>query len=107
MKHKSPKLKRMGLWHCYYGLWNGIHHRHHLDDETARGLVRTAKGKILPGDGPGGAGAFYTPFLQSVKDAGFDFVKIDVQAEYLKHADGWTTRSATIPGARKPWNRPA
>ena len=66
-----------------------------------------ANGKILPGDGPGGAGAFYTPFLQSVKDAGFDFVKIDVQAEYLKHADGWTTRSATIPGARKPWNRPA
>ena len=88
MKHKSPKLKWMGLWHCYYGLWNGIHPRHHLDDETARGLVRTAKGKILPGDGPGGAGAFYTPFLQSVKDAGFDFVKIDVQAEYLKHADG-------------------
>ena len=88
MKHKSPKLKWMGLWHCYYGLWNGIHPRHRLDDETARGLVRTAKGKILPGDGSGGAGAFYTPFLQSVKDAGFDFVKIDVQAEYLKHADG-------------------
>lgn len=88
MKHKSPKLKWMGLWHCYYGLWNGIHPRHHLDDDTARGLVRTAKGRILPGDGPGGAGAFYTPFLQSVKNAGFDFVKIDVQAEYLKHTDG-------------------
>lgn len=88
MKHKSPKLKWMGLWHCYYGLWNGIHPRHKLDAQTARGLVHTTKGKILPGDGPGGAGAFYTPFLQSVKDAGFDFVKMDVQAEYLKHADG-------------------
>ncbi|MCC8149138.1 Sip1-related alpha-galactosidase [Akkermansia sp.] len=88
MKHKSSKLKWMGLWHCYYGLWKGIHPRHRLDAQTARGLVTTSKGKILPGDGPGGAGAFYTPFLQSVKNAGFDFVKIDVQAEYLKHADG-------------------
>lgn len=41
-----------------------------------------------PAMGPGGAGAFYKPFLQSVRDAGFDFVKIDVQAEYLKQADG-------------------
>lgn len=88
MKHKSSKLKWMGLWHCYYGLWNGIHPKHQLDAQTARGLVNTTKGKILPGDGPGGAGAFYNPFLQSVKNAGFDFVKIDVQAEYLKHADG-------------------
>ena len=88
MKHKSSKLKWMGLWNCYYGLWNGIHPKHRLDAQTARGLVSTTKGKILPGDGPGGAGAFYNPFLQSVKDAGFDFVKIDVQAEYLKHADG-------------------
>lgn len=88
MKHKSQKLKWMGLWHCYYGLWNGIHPRHTLDAQTSRGLVTTSKGKILPGDGPGGAGAFYGPFLQSVREAGFDFVKIDVQAEYLKHADG-------------------
>lgn len=88
MKHKSSKLKWMGLWHCYYGLWNGIHPKHRLDDQASRGLVNTSRGKILPGDGPGGAGAFYTPFLQSVKNAGFDFVKIDVQAEYLKHADG-------------------
>lgn len=66
---QKPQMKWMGLWHCYYGLWNGIHPRHRLDDETARGLVRTAKGKILPGDGSRGAGAFYTPFLQSVKDA--------------------------------------
>lgn len=88
MKHKSPKLKWMGLWHCYYGLWNGIHPNHELGPQAARGLVTTSRGKILPGDGPGGAGAFYRPFLQSVKNAGFDFVKIDVQAEYLKHADG-------------------
>lgn len=88
MKHKSAKLKWMGLWHCYYGLWKGIHPEHRLGPQIARGLVSTPKGSILPGDGPGGAGAFYKPFLQSVRDAGFDFVKIDVQAEYLKQADG-------------------
>lgn len=88
MKHKSAKLKWIGLWHCYYGLWNGIHPEHRLGARAARGLVATPRGTLLPGDGPGGAAAFYQPFLQSVKDAGFDFVKIDVQAEYLKHADG-------------------
>lgn len=88
MKHKSAKLKWMGLWHCYYGLWKGIHPEHRLGPQVARGLVSTPKGNVLPGDGPGGAGAFYKPFLQSVRDAGFDFVKIDVQAEYLKQADG-------------------
>ncbi|MFQ7535282.1 MAG: hypothetical protein ACLRPT_09305 [Akkermansia muciniphila] len=49
---QKPQIEMDGLWHCYYGLWNGIHPRHHLDDETARGLVRTAKGKILPVTAP-------------------------------------------------------
>lgn len=61
MKHKSAKLKWMGLWHCYYGLWKGIHPEHRLGPQVARGLVSTPKGNILPGDGPGGAGRFTSP----------------------------------------------
>lgn len=52
MKHKSPKLKWMGLWHCYYGLWNGIHPRHHLDDDTARGWSVPPKEESSPVTAP-------------------------------------------------------
>lgn len=59
MKHKSAKLKWIGLWHYYYGLWNGIHPEHRLGARAARGLGATPRGTLLPGDGPGGAAAFY------------------------------------------------
>ncbi len=86
-EQKDAKIRWMGLWHCYYGLWNGIDPDNRLGAALNQGFVRRGAA-LYPGNGAQAARAFYNAFMGSVRQAGFDFVKIDVQTEYLKKIAG-------------------
>ncbi len=86
-KRNPDKIKWFGIWHCHYGLWNGIDVNNDLgplnDD-----LVKVSENALVPGKTRAGAKKFYNAFIGSVADYGFDFVKIDVQTGYLNKAKG-------------------
>lgn len=80
---KGSKIRWMGLWHCYFGLWNGIDPDNDLGTTLNKGFVRQGPA-LYPGSTAQATQAFYKAFMGSVRQAEFDFVKIDVQTEYLK-----------------------
>lgn len=84
---RSEKLRWFGLWHCYHGLWNGIAPNNDMGDALNAGFAASGKA-LFPGKTEQDAQAFYNAYMNSVKQYGFDFVKIDVQCEYLKHMQG-------------------
>lgn len=85
--HRSEKLRWFGLWHCYHGLWNGIDPKNELGETLNSGFT-TAGNALFPGKTEKDTKTFYNAYMNSVKQYGFDFVKIDVQCEYLKHMQG-------------------
>lgn len=87
LAQKDEKIRWMGLWHCYFGLWNGIDLTNDLGEALNKGLVQQNKA-LYPGNSAQSTRSFYNAFMGSVRQAGFDFVKIDVQAEYLKKLMG-------------------
>lgn len=87
LARRSEKLRWFGLWHCYYGLWNGIDPKNDLGETLNSGFATTGNA-LFPGKTEKDTKAFYNAYMDSVKQYGFDFVKIDVQCEYLKHMQG-------------------
>lgn len=84
---KDDKIRWLGLWHCFYGLWNGIDPDNDLGTPINKGLVRQGDA-LYPGSSAQASRTFYRAFMGSVRRAGFDFVKIDVQTSYLKKLIG-------------------
>lgn len=87
MAQKDAKIRWIGIWHCYYGLWNGIDPNNDLGAKLNKGFVRRGAA-LYPGATASAAEDFYKAFMGSVRQAGFDFVKIDVQSAYLKSVAG-------------------
>lgn len=87
LAQKDAKIRWMGLWHCYYGLWNGIDPENDFGPAMNKGFARQGPA-LFPGSSAQAAQAFYNAFMGSVRQAGFDFVKIDVQSSYLKKLIG-------------------
>jgi len=75
------RIKWFGLWHCYYGLWNGISTDNDLG-VLNDSLLTVSKDTLMPGKSEADSKKFYDAFMGSVADYGFDFVKIDVQTGY-------------------------
>ncbi len=102
IKKRNPDgVKWFGLWHCYYGLWNGISPDNDFGDLN-KSLVKISDGVLMPGKSEGDAKEFYGAFIGSVADSGFDFVKIDVQTGFIRHfknqpnavrANNWCSRA--------------
>ncbi len=84
ISQRNEKLKWFGLWHCYYGLWKGISTKNDFPDSVNK-LLFKHNGRLYPGKDAASTEKFYDKFMGSVSEAGFDFVKIDVQCEYLKN----------------------
>ena len=82
---RSPtSIRWIGLWHCFQGLWKT------LDEENDFGelnddLALLPSGGYLPRGDEAAATRFYDRLIGCVGGAGFDFVKIDVQASNV----GW------------------
>lgn len=87
MAQKDAKIRWIGIWHCYFGLWNGIDPQNDLGPKLNKGFVRRG-GALFPGATAAAAEDFYKAFMGSVRQAGFDFVKADVQSDYLKSVAG-------------------
>lgn len=85
---KEHKIKWMGLWHCFNGDWSGISEENDFDAELKQHLSRTPGGVLQPKNNQESSRYFYNALIGSVKDFGFDFVKIDVQTRNLNFYRG-------------------
>lgn len=77
-------IRWMGLWHCFQGLWKTLDEENDFGDLNDD-LARLPSGGCLPRGDEAAATQFYDRLIGSAADAGFDFVKIDVQASNV----GW------------------
>lgn len=89
-RRKKDKIKWMGLWHCFHGYWKNIHPAHELAglNEHLIEIHEDGNSSLVPKNDPQSAKVFYDAMIRAVKDYGFDFVKIDVQANNLKKYTG-------------------
>ncbi|MEG1071072.1 MAG: Sip1-related alpha-galactosidase [Akkermansia sp.] len=94
---RSDKIKWFGLWHCYHGLWGGINRQNDFSSELNKGFIDNGSA-LFPGKTQRDAQRFYDAYMDSVQKYGFNFVKIDVQCEYLKH-----TRGQANPAMMNRW----
>ncbi len=83
-KRRPDKVKWMGLWDGFSGYWNTISSENTFTASLKKELAPVPlTGVLLPKNNPGSALAFYKAYIGSVKNSGFDFVKIDIQASTL------------------------
>lgn len=75
---KSDKIKWFGLWHCMYGLWNGISEEHNMS-YLKDCLIKNKRGRLVLNGTREAADIFYNKLVSSASDNGFDFIKVDVQ----------------------------
>ncbi len=83
MAKRDPyRVKWFGLWNCFYGLWEGIDNDNSFG-ELNKYFIKVDDETLIPGASKFGAELFYDAFMQSAKNYGFDFVKVDVQSGYV------------------------
>lgn len=83
MAHKTDTgIKWFGLWYALSGYWEGIAPDNDFPEEVQKTLYPT-NGRLLPGRDIGSINAFYQHYVRSLKNYGFDFLKVDNQAYTL------------------------
>jgi hypothetical protein len=82
-------IRHVGVWHTFQGYWAGV------DGESAVGrahpLLRGRDDKSLPDPRDGRGESFYAEWYRSLKGWGYDFVKVDGQANNVRFTDGLMT----------------
>lgn len=92
-RRRPDKIRWMGVWLNFNGYWNGISPQNDLAS-LAQDLAplpngslsknpKKASAALEPKPGLEHSFAFYNAMIGSVRDAGFDFVKVDNQAKNL------------------------
>ena len=87
-------VKWFGLWNCFYGLQGGIAVDNTLGSVAQNLVANTHENPLRPSDAmlpsksAADAQAFYDAYIDSEKEAGFDFTKIDYQALFVSRAKG-------------------
>ncbi|MHC4762300.1 MAG: Sip1-related alpha-galactosidase [Planctomycetota bacterium] len=89
-RRKEDKIKWMGLWHCFHGYWKNIHPDNEFAglNEHLIEIHEDGNSSLVSKNDPQSAKVFYNAMIGSVKDYGFDFVKIDTQASNLSKYTG-------------------
>jgi len=80
------KVPHVGVWHTFQGYWSGVD----ADSSVGRAhrLFEGQDNKSLP-DPRGGRGeSFYEEWYKSLRAWGYDFVKVDGQANNVRFTDG-------------------
>ena len=81
---KNPDdIKWIGLWHHQAGYFDGLANENDFGTLNDH-LITVASGKYLPKPEKESIHAFYKQLFGSVKDAGFDFTKVDFQSTHLR-----------------------
>lgn len=91
----DEKIKWFGLWHCYFGHYNGIMPDNQLATASKKGLLQIGN-VCYPGKSQKDIEQFYHSMLTQVQQDGFDFVKIDLQAEFLPKLMGKQRYDSTL-----------
>jgi hypothetical protein len=88
-KRKKEGIRWMGLWHCFFAHWNGLHDEHQLPFESDE-LVQHQQ--VIPAGDDETSQKFQDMMIGSIKNFGFDFTKIDVQSWYIEKIEGEPNR---------------
>ncbi len=79
-------IPHVGVWHTFQGYWSGV------DRESAIGrahpLLHGQDAKSLPDPREGRGESFYADWYGRLKGWGYDFVKVDGQANNVRFTDG-------------------
>ncbi|HEX8285893.1 MAG TPA: Sip1-related alpha-galactosidase [Pyrinomonadaceae bacterium] len=79
-------VRHVGVWHTFQGYWSGVDRESELG--RAHPLLQGRDNKSLP-DPRGGRGeSFYAEWYRDLKAWGYDFVKVDGQANNVRFTDG-------------------
>ena len=79
-------VPHLGVWHTFQGYWAGVDRESPVG--RAHPLLQGQDDKSLP-DPRGGRGeSFYAEWYRNLKEWGYDFVKVDGQANNVRFTDG-------------------
>jgi hypothetical protein len=92
-------IPHLGVWHTFQGYWTGVD----LESPLARDyqLFRGREGNALPDPRDGRGRKFYDDWYARLKEWGFDFVKVDGQANNVKFTDGLMPLFASAAGSQR------
>jgi raffinose synthase len=93
------RIPHVGVWHTFQGYWSGVD----LDSPLARDyrLFRGREGNALPDPREGRGASFYADWYGKLKEWGFDFVKVDGQANNVKFTDGLLPLFTSAGGSQR------
>jgi hypothetical protein len=93
------RVRHVGVWHTFQGYWTGVD----LESPLARDyqLFRGREGNALPDPRDGRGESFYADWYAKLKGWGFDFVKVDGQANNVKFTDGLMPLFASAGGSQR------
>jgi len=80
-RRRDDGIAWLGLWLNFNGYWNGIDPDNQLDELNEHLATVPKHGALQPRDGFLHAFAFYDAMIGAAREAGFDFVKVDNQAQ--------------------------
>jgi hypothetical protein len=93
------RIRHVGVWHTFQGYWTGV------DTESALArdyqLFRGREGNALPDPREGRGEKFYADWYAKLKEWGFDFVKVDGQANNVKFTDGLMPLFVSAAGSQR------
>ncbi|MCD6393075.1 MAG: hypothetical protein J7M40_06165 [Planctomycetes bacterium] len=98
LKRRSKEnIRWMCLWHFFQGSNAGISSENDFGPELNKHFVKlNSKNSLTPRNDPQSALAFYRAFTGSVKEYGFDAVKVDFQSAQLRHLAGQVDNAAQM-----------
>ena len=86
---RNPQhIRWMGLWLNFNGYWGGVSPENSFSPEVRNTLQQVNPRTLMPSPENNAPLRFYSAYLGAAADAGFDFLKIDDQAENIHHYAG-------------------
>lgn len=82
------RIRWMGLWLNFNGYWGGVSPENSFSSEIRNTLQPIKANKLMPSVEGDAIQRFYSAYLGGAAEAGFDFVKIDDQAENIQNYEG-------------------
>ena len=79
-------VRHVGVWHTFQGYWSGVDKGSEVG--RAHALFDGRDEKSLPDPREGRGQSFYADWYRNLKEWGFDFVKVDGQANNVRFTDG-------------------
>lgn len=86
-RRNDDHVRWFGLWLNFNGYWQGVAPQNDLNGLGAH-LAPVPSGALFPKEGFNNSFAFYDAMIGAARHAGFDFVKVDDQAQNLGHYKG-------------------